>query len=78
MLGLGEKKAVITNKSDSFLLPVGVLYATEAEYAALDWDSKVPLDAVGPYEVHPVDPPASGVGASPKPPHTEGDSDSRR
>ena len=33
------RKEVITNKSDSFLLPVGILYATEAEYAALDWDS---------------------------------------
>ena len=57
MLELEEKKAVITNKSDSFLLPVGVLYATEAEYAALDWDSIVPLDAVGPY--HPSTPAAS-------------------
>ena len=39
-------------------------YATQAEYDALDWDAKVPLDAVGPH--HAPTPAASPIH------HTEG------
>ena len=44
-------------------------YATQAEYDALDWDARVPLDAVGPHA-----PPTTME--SPKGPHAEGGSES--
>ena len=44
-------------------------YATQAEYDALDWDARVPLDAVGPHA-----PPTTVE--SPKGPHAEGGSES--
>ena len=43
-------------------------YATREEYDALDWDAKVPLDAVGPHR-------ATTPAASPIP-HAEGAGDS--